>query len=130
MVGAAGKGGRIGRKGIGFKSVFMVSDRPHICSGGFSFRFDTARHGPFGCVVPEWVEPSDVHRLLPKGVGLPPPGEAGTVLLLPLKPGAAPVNPAAVLGPASLLFLRRLCRLVVDDRRASAGPGQRGFPPP
>eukprot|EP01043_Picozoa_sp_COSAG02_P077440 COSAG02_NODE_16952_length_1040_cov_3.356004_1_plen_186_part_01 len=33
---------RIGRKGIGFKSVFMVTECPHICSGGFCWRFDTA----------------------------------------------------------------------------------------
>ena len=32
--------GRIGRKGIGFKSVFMVSNAPHIFSGPFSFKFD------------------------------------------------------------------------------------------
>eukprot|EP01043_Picozoa_sp_COSAG02_P067423 COSAG02_NODE_10831_length_1849_cov_2.648000_1_plen_480_part_01 len=33
---------RIGRKGIGFKSVFMATECPHICSGGFCWRFDTA----------------------------------------------------------------------------------------
>ncbi|KAJ9453391.1 hypothetical protein DIPPA_22370 [Diplonema papillatum] len=30
----------IGRKGIGFKAVFSVSDRPHIVSNGFNFYFD------------------------------------------------------------------------------------------
>ena len=29
-----------GHKGIGFKSCFMVSDRPCVVSGAFSFRFD------------------------------------------------------------------------------------------
>lgn len=33
--------GRIGRKGIGFKSVFMVCDSPYILSNGYSFCFGT-----------------------------------------------------------------------------------------
>jgi hypothetical protein len=37
----------IGRKGIGFKSVFMVSDSPHIISGDWSFRFDVKTNGVF-----------------------------------------------------------------------------------
>lgn len=40
----------IGRKGIGFKSVFMVSDRPQILSGNWSFKFDTQKYGAFGLV--------------------------------------------------------------------------------
>src|SRR5665213_1578954 len=31
--------GYIGEKGIGFKSVFLISDRPHIISNGYSFHF-------------------------------------------------------------------------------------------
>jgi hypothetical protein len=49
--------GYIGEKGIGFKSVFRVSDEPHVVSNGFSFRFH--RQDPIsglGYVVPEWVE--------------------------------------------------------------------------
>lgn len=34
------KTGYIGEKGIGFKSVFTVSDAPEIHSNGFHFRFD------------------------------------------------------------------------------------------
>ena len=34
------KSGYIGEKGIGFKSVFMVSDEPHIYSNGFHFKFE------------------------------------------------------------------------------------------
>ena len=49
----------IGSKGIGFKSVFMVSDRPRVKSGDYSFQFDTVKHGRLGYVVPEWVEPED-----------------------------------------------------------------------
>ncbi len=33
-------GGQTGEKGIGFKSVFAVCDRPAIYSNGFAFAFD------------------------------------------------------------------------------------------
>jgi hypothetical protein len=46
----------IGSKGIGFKSVFMVSDQPWVRSGDFSFMFDTVKHGRLGYLIPEWVE--------------------------------------------------------------------------
>ena len=50
-VGASTKqrGTSIGHKGIGFKSVFMVSDQPHVLSREFAFCFDVAKHGLFGC---------------------------------------------------------------------------------
>ena len=50
--------GFIGEKGIGFKSVFAVSDAPEIHSNGFHFRFN--RIDPdnlLGYIVPEWHEP-------------------------------------------------------------------------
>jgi hypothetical protein len=52
--------GFIGEKGIGFKSVFAVSDAPEIHSNGFHFRFN--RLDPenlLGYIVPEWHEPSE-----------------------------------------------------------------------
>ncbi|XP_022793492.1 uncharacterized protein LOC111332406 isoform X4 [Stylophora pistillata] len=58
--------GYIGKKGIGFKSVFRVSDSPEIHSNGYHIRFD-AKSGPTGYIVPEWIgdscseEPNDVH---------------------------------------------------------------------
>ena len=55
QVGASSKAvgsGKIGRKGIGFKSVFQVSDRPAVLSPPFQFRFDTAAHGVFGLRYP------------------------------------------------------------------------------
>ena len=51
--------GYIGEKGIGFKSIFKVTDSPEIHSNGFHFRFD--RSNPqdlLGYVVPHWHEPS------------------------------------------------------------------------
>lgn len=49
--------GFIGEKGIGFKSVFLVSDSPHIYSNGYQFKF--LRKDPIttiGYVVPHWLD--------------------------------------------------------------------------
>ena len=55
----ANKAGYIGEKGIGFKSVFTVSNAPEIHSNGFHFRFDRTDQGNLlGYVVPHWCEPS------------------------------------------------------------------------
>lgn len=56
----AKKKGYIGEKGIGFKSVFTVSDAPEIHSNGYHFRFDrTDGESLLGYVVPQWHEPVD-----------------------------------------------------------------------
>ena len=49
--------GYIGEKGIGFKSVFLISDRSHIISNGYSFHFrrDDCDAG-LGYIVPHWDE--------------------------------------------------------------------------
>lgn len=53
------KTGYIGEKGIGFKSVFTVSNAPEIHSNGFHFKFDrTEEHNLLGYVVPHWCEPT------------------------------------------------------------------------
>ena len=54
------KKGYIGEKGIGFKSVFTVSDAPEIHSNGYHFRFNRAgADNLLGYVVPEWCDPSE-----------------------------------------------------------------------
>ena len=45
----------LGQKGIGFKSVFRVSDCPEVHSNGYHIRFD-AKSGPVGYILPQWVE--------------------------------------------------------------------------
>jgi hypothetical protein len=51
------KKGYIGEKGIGFKSVFNVSDAPEIHSNGYHFRFNrTDPDNLLGYVVPEWCD--------------------------------------------------------------------------
>uniref|UniRef100_A0A3Q2G8V1 Wu:fj29h11 n=1 Tax=Cyprinodon variegatus TaxID=28743 RepID=A0A3Q2G8V1_CYPVA len=43
------------QKGIGFKSVFKVTDCPEIHSNGFHLRFDK-NCGPMGYILPHWSE--------------------------------------------------------------------------
>ena len=47
--------GILGQKGIGFKSVFRVSDCPEVHSNGYHIRFD-AKSGHVGYILPQWVE--------------------------------------------------------------------------
>ena len=72
--------GYIGEKGIGFKSVFRVTDNPHILSNGYHFRLpESDEETGFGYIVPQWIDtpiegldPSETHIILPltkKGFG-------------------------------------------------------------
>lgn len=47
--------GYIGEKGIGFKSVFMISSQPHIFSNGYQIKFNEkpCAECNIGYVVPE-----------------------------------------------------------------------------
>ena len=51
------RSGYIGQKGIGFKSVFRITNKPEIHSNGFHIQFDTTS-GPIGYILPEWIEES------------------------------------------------------------------------
>lgn len=44
-----------GQKGIGFKSVFKVTDYPEIHSNGFHLCFNK-NSGPMGYILPHWTE--------------------------------------------------------------------------
>ena len=50
--------GLIGQKGIGFKSVFRVTDRPEIHSNGFHICFD-AHNGALGMIKPQWLDKTE-----------------------------------------------------------------------
>ncbi|GJS11643.1 histidine kinase-like ATPase, C-terminal domain-containing protein [Tanacetum coccineum] len=52
--------GYIGKKGIGFKSVFRVTDAPEIHSNGFHIKFDLTE-GQIGFVLPTIVPPCDIN---------------------------------------------------------------------
>ncbi|KAK1272823.1 hypothetical protein QJS04_geneDACA012207 [Acorus gramineus] len=53
--------GYIGQKGIGFKSVFRVTDAPEIHSNGFHVKFDISE-GQIGFVLPTVISPCDIDR--------------------------------------------------------------------
>jgi hypothetical protein len=42
-------------QGIGFKSVFRVTDAPQVHSNGFHVTFDITRHKALGYILPTWV---------------------------------------------------------------------------
>lgn len=94
----AKKAGFIGEKGIGFKSVFQVSNTPEIHSSGFHFRFDMSdpeRH--LGYIVPNWISPD------------PSLSADGTTIVLPAKKGEEfSASVLSELDPRLLLFLRKL----------------------
>jgi hypothetical protein len=98
----AKRDGFIGEKGIGFKSVFAVSDRPEIHSNDFHFRFDTTIGDLLGYVVPIWLD--DCER------------QAGTRIVLPAKLNHTFTSATlSELSEQLLLFLRNLRRLKVRD---------------
>ena len=85
-----GREGRIGRKGIGFKSVFNLSDTPHVLSGRFAFGFDLKRNGPLGYVLPEALNDSALAALPPSALAAwrSSTSVGGTVIVLPLRAAA------------------------------------------
>ena len=108
----------IGRKGLGFKATFSVSDTPHVVSGGYSFKFDISSTAAadagalFGALVPLWVEPAE----LPPEARRPP---GGTLLYLPLRAGVPP--PPLAVPSATMLFLQKIgC---IELRCADGGGG-------
>ena len=65
--------GYIGEKGIGFKSVFLVTDNPHIFSNNYHFRLpERDEETGFRYIVPQWTA-------LPEGLDL-----TQTHIILPL----------------------------------------------
>ncbi|KAK9940392.1 hypothetical protein M0R45_017056 [Rubus argutus] len=112
------KRGYIGEKGIGFKSVFLITARPYIFSNGYQIRFseDPCVHCNVGYIVPEWVDQkptlSDIKQIYGSGAVLPT-----TTLILPLKPDKVkPVKEQlSSIHPEVLLFLSKIKRLSVRE---------------
>uniref|UniRef100_H2MER9 Wu:fj29h11 n=1 Tax=Oryzias latipes TaxID=8090 RepID=H2MER9_ORYLA len=99
------KYGYIGQKGIGFKSVFKVTDCPEIHSNGFHLRFDRSC-GPMGYILPHWAE--DDRPLDPQLQLLRQHGWT-TKIRLPLRSESRQTrNLFHDVHPSLLLFLHRL----------------------
>ncbi|KAM4715626.1 uncharacterized protein FYW61_018477 isoform 2-T2 [Anableps anableps] len=107
------KYGYIGQKGIGFKSVFKVTDCPEIHSNGFHLRFDK-NCGPMGYILPHWTEderpldaqPKDIHR-----------HSWTTKICLPLRSESHQTrNLFHDVHPSLLLFLHRLRSITIYNQ--------------
>ncbi|KAJ0112969.1 hypothetical protein Patl1_01283 [Pistacia atlantica] len=112
------KRGQIGEKGIGFKSVFLITARPYIFSNGYQIRFteEPCPHCNIAYMVPEWVEEkptlSDIKQIYGSASALPT-----TVIILPLKPDKVkPVKEQlSSVHPELLLFLTKIKQLSVRE---------------
>ncbi|KAF2534225.1 hypothetical protein F2Q70_00031480 [Brassica cretica] len=112
------KRGYIGEKGIGFKSVFLITSRPYIFSKGYQIRFneDPCSYCSLGYIVPEWVEqhpsPADIQKIYGSGSALPT-----TTIILPLKGDKVkPVKEQlSSVHPEVLLFLSKIKRLSIRE---------------
>ncbi|XP_023805116.1 uncharacterized protein LOC101171115 isoform X2 [Oryzias latipes] len=102
--------GYIGQKGIGFKSVFKVTDCPEIHSNGFHLRFDRSC-GPMGYILPHWTEEE---RPLDPQLKLISQHSWTTKIRLPLRSGSRLTqNLFHDVHPSLLLFLHRLRSITI-----------------
>ncbi|XP_055813898.1 protein NO VEIN-like isoform X2 [Solanum dulcamara] len=106
--------GYIGKKGIGFKSVFRVTDAPEIHSNGFHIKFDIT-NGQIGFVLPTVVPPCDIDFYTRLASSDSDCNHWKTCILLPLRStllerssGKNIISMFADLHPSLLLFLHRL----------------------
>nr|XP_043638568.1 uncharacterized protein LOC122609685 [Erigeron canadensis] len=112
------KRGYIGEKGIGFKSVFLITSQPYIFSNGYQIRFNEkpCQHCNIGYIVPEWVEEdptlSAIQSVYGSSTSLPT-----TTLVLPLKAEKvkAVKDQLSNVHPEVLLFLAKIKRLSVRE---------------
>ncbi|CAF0865248.1 unnamed protein product [Brachionus calyciflorus] len=115
--------GYIGRKGIGFKSVFTVTDRPEIHSNNYHIKFDLS-NGHIGYILPNWIdnyEPDLTHQKNHVISQLGDTIEFNTCIKLPLKSesemqrhkSSSLTNNFNDIKPNLLLFLNRLRKLVI-----------------
>lgn len=97
-----GKKGCIGEKGIGFKSVFKVTDKVWISSNNFPFMFDKTT--PLGMVDPVWNQFPDFPEQL----------HMNTMICLKIEKqtdrDVVREQLTKVLEPSSFMFLRRLSK--------------------
>ncbi|XP_073345224.1 uncharacterized protein [Pagrus major] len=116
-VGCSTKGkhkyGYIGQKGIGFKSVFKVTDCPEIHSNGFHLRFDKTC-GPMGYILPHWAEDERPLNTQLKDINQ---HSWTTKICLPLRSESHQTrNLFHDVHPSLLLFLHRLRSIIIYNQ--------------
>ncbi|CAH0037964.1 unnamed protein product [Clonostachys solani] len=97
-----------GEKGIGFKSVFKMSDQAQVLSGHYSFAFDAKR--TLGTITPEWVVNAAKAR----------PGFTSIILQIEgERKQNELIQELKSMGHKHLVFLRRLqqINIAIDDNQ-------------
>ncbi|KAJ3337186.1 hypothetical protein HDU93_001474 [Gonapodya sp. JEL0774] len=104
----------IGRKGVGFKSVFRVTSNPEIHSNGFHIRFDDKSF-----VIPEWID----YDSLP----LQDDPMWNTKIVLPLTHSLTDSDTLLdrILDARLLIFLRNVKRVQFVDLSDPSNPSRR-----
>ncbi|CAM6057851.1 unnamed protein product [Sphagnum tenellum] len=120
--------GYVGEKGIGFKSVFLVTAQPHVISNGYRVRFQDMPHDQagLGYIVPEWTySPTDTQlsRVYRKERGDLPT----TTLVLPLRDNKVEAvrEQLKQISAETILFLSQVCTFTV--REDSNGASQKAL---
>ncbi len=100
--------GYIGEKGIGFKSVFQITENPNIFSAGYQFSFSDKpdQEVGFGYIIPYWV--NEIPRIIEEL-------RDQTCILLPLRKGKRKAVQAELqqIAPETILFLNKLKALQI-----------------
>ncbi|KAL7191652.1 hypothetical protein ACSBR2_023687 [Camellia fascicularis] len=113
------KCGYIGEKGIGFKSVFLITAQPYIFSNGYQIRFNEqpCPQCKVGYIVPEWVDDNPTLSTIKEIYGGSDSSLPTTTIVLPLKPDKVqPVKQQlSTIHPEILLFLSKIKRLSVKE---------------
>ena len=110
--------GLIGQKGIGFKSVFRVTDTPEIHSSGFHVRFDV-HNGALGMIKPVWIEENDRKETLQLDLKTSLSSQnVTTKIILPFTTKSSNVKDFKTklqqIEPSLLLFLNKLTRILIQ----------------
>ena len=103
--------GYIGEKGLGFKSIFKITDTPEIYSNGFHFNFkalpdDGVEDGELAFVLPYWISNPDKNYI-----------NSNTNIVVPAKKGSSfSMDNFSEIKPELLLFLRRLKHITLEEK--------------
>jgi hypothetical protein len=109
------KDGFIGEKGIGFKSVYSISDCPYIFSAGYQFKLpkkcDMGNGVSLGYIVPVWVEKTPDIKL------------SNTNIILPINTGSVSIEELSKklfeTSPELILFLKKINKITIIHEEES-----------
>lgn len=116
--------------GIGFKSVFLVTNQPYIFSNGYKIRFNEIPPSDsgvkIGYIVPEWIDKPNIEDL--KRIYSSNSQSQGefpsTVIVLPLRPEKVEgvKDQLANIHPEVILFMSKIKRLSVREDGQNQNP--------